>query len=230
MIPGVALPPGYPDHWGPPPPGVNVWANRLVELDRSSNECKNVVGKFRDRNALAEAKYALGHSLEATYVGTDLMQRPTAYVVEKVVAIRNFSREHSYNGFKQGIMANRGMDEEEVEEIVFHGTNESSALGIADKGFNRDKTQTHRFGLGVYQDMYGPLSQFHALDKGERDGMRIIVSKMASGKVGKTDSDATGPPPGCDCGACDKDRSAWMRISFHDTQICPEYILHIRRT
>jgi hypothetical protein len=50
---------------------------------------------------------------------------------------------------------------------------------------------------------------------------------MASTKIGRTSSWSAEPKEGCDCGGSGDDYNAWIRVSFKDYQVVPEYILEI---
>ena len=228
-MPGIELPHGYPKHWEQLPTDANPYTTRVEALDRSSIEYKMVVEKFYTSVEFGGALYKLDAAPEdVCYIKQDIMDNPGKVRVVDVVAVRNFSQEHSYQGVLRGIMAEQKMSEENAQETVYHGTDKDAALSIAHKGFNRNKTIAHRFGYGTYHDIRGPLSIHHAKDAGGVPGkMCVIVSKIATGVVGVTEMYADAPPDGCDCGASGPDRAAWMRVSFHDSQVCPQYILYI---
>ncbi len=100
------------------------------------------------------------------------------------------------------------------------------AFDIAKNGFNRSKTIADAYGKGVYLSPHGNLAAHHALNKGRTTGY-IIACKMASTKIGNTSSWNTEPKDGCDCGGSGDDYNAWIRVSFKDSQVIPEYILEI---
>jgi hypothetical protein len=224
----VALPGEPPKHWSPPQPGSSPYITQSVDLEPGSVEYKHVVENYLNRNILGGVLFKFGNGHEAYYVGESIRTKPTLYTVVKVTRIQNLANTVSYNGYLQGVMANRGIKLEDAEETVFHGTSYDSALAIAKTGFNRFKTATAAFGYGSYHDPYGPLSQYHAETCGSEPAC-VVVSKIASGVVGEGKFGDIAPPPGCDCGASGADKQSWMRISYHDSQVCPQYILHIKR-
>ena len=227
----AGLPSDYPEHWPPPPHGVNPFTARLDELLPGSAEFKSVARHFHDRNVLGGALYKLHQANEAGYIGHTLLNTPTAFKILKIVAVRNLGKERSYDGFLQELMARRGMEQADAEEVVFHGTNYVHALSILKDGFLREMTGTTAFGHGSYHDPYGPVSQYHALDKSRHDAPAcIVVSKIASGLVGLTKESDMTLPSYCDCGASGADKAAWMRISFRDPQVCPQHLLFFERT
>jgi hypothetical protein len=230
------LPADYPTHWEPPPPGVSLYTTRNVELDPDSQEFKDVIQHFHERNVVAKVLVDIAEgtrkSFEADYADQEYLHNPTGYVVKKVHAIRNFCQERMHDAFTRKIAAKNGVKPHEVLEIVYHGTKKDTAFdALALDSFNRDKSVQTRFGTGAYFDAHGPLSQFHAVVRcGNGKEGTIVVCSIASGKLAKTGSSDRGPPPGYDCGASDWHRGAWMRVSSHDAQVCPRYILTIERT
>ena len=222
----VALHAMYPKHWSPPQPGTSPYILQYVELKPGSKERQLVIDNYRDRNTMGGMMFKYGNAHDADYIADDIKRNPTMYTVEKVLRIQNLALETAYNGFLQGVMANRKLDLSDVEETVFHGTNEKALLSIAANGFNRFKTSTAAFGFGSYQDVYGPLSQHHA--EGHTPSC-VIVSKMASGVIGEGTFGNVEPPEGCDCGASGATKQSSMRVSYNDSQICPQYALYIKR-
>jgi len=225
---GAALPHGFPRHWPLPPPGTSPYQATLQELELNSMEAQSVIAYFRKCNQMSILLYAIGRGI--TYIDGDIIEDPTVFTVTKVTGIRDFPKQEAYHAFENGVMAKRGKSQEEVRETVFHGTCLSSALRIADEGFNRGKTGIKAHGDGSYHDVNGPLSLHHAREKRTPvDPACVIVSKIASGVIGQTRHGSVEPRPGCDCGADGPDRKAWMRVSFHDSQVCPEYILQLEK-
>ena len=201
-------------------------------VGESSEEARQVIQNYLTSLQLGGALYRLKETgEEVSYIDPDRKVNPATKIqVYKIVAIRNLPHQQSYRGFMEGIKAAKKLSALRVEEIVYHGTDEDAARSIAQKGFNRNKTVAHRFGYGTYHDIYGPLSVHHARDAGRHSAsgkMCVIVSKIATGDVGETEVYADAPLDGCDCGASGPDRAAWMRVSFHDSQVCPQYILYI---
>jgi hypothetical protein len=113
-------------------------------------------------------------------------------------------------------------------ERVYHGTDEIAFKIVRSGGFNRSKTKAVAYGNGTYFARYGQISVHHAFKK--RKTGYIVVCKMASTKIGLTSSCSSEPNEGCDCGGSGDDYSAWIRVSFNDCQVCPEYILEIEST
>lgn len=112
-------------------------------------------------------------------------------------------------------------------ERAWHGTS-GVAFKIARTGFNRSTTIADARGKGIYLARYALLACHHAFNKGKRIGF-VIACKIASTKIGRTSHDSTEPNAGCDIGGSGNDYNSWMRISFKDSQVCPEYILEVEQ-
>jgi hypothetical protein len=147
--------------------------------------------------------------------------------VGKVFRVQNKHIEESFGLHLQHLA---GDDLENIDKIkherVYHGTSEIAFDIVNGAGFNRSKTTGDAYGNGTYYARYSLLATHHALNKGRRVGY-VIVCKFASTKIGKTSRYSTEPNHGCDCGGSGDDYKAWIRTSFRDSQVCPEYILEI---
>ena len=147
--------------------------------------------------------------------------------VEKVFRVQN---KYSEERFCLHIRHLAGEDNENlgkiVHERVYHGTDDIAFKIVSGNGFNRSKNVVAAYGNGSYFAKYSLLATHHALNHGRKTGY-VIACKMVSTKPGRTTVCSTEPNEGCDCGGSGDDYDAWIRVSFQDSQICPEYIIVI---
>jgi hypothetical protein len=237
---GKGLPHDYPADWTNKT--LNPLGCEFIEVKEGSDEYTEVVNAYTE--GLLKGHEQMRHSekynslYEASYMKSDIKFAPLAFKVLKIERIQNLPKLRAYNVFKNFITENmqyrpqsERVKECYIEETVYHGTSEDSALKIAKKGFNRTETSNHAFGYGAYFDVYGQLSMHHATlgRSGEPLTGCVVVARFATGRLTQTQSSAKDVPDGFDCGASGNDRNAWMRVSFSDAQSYAKYIIYIER-
>ena len=164
--------------------------------------------------------------MSTAYINPSLKVDPKIKV-KKVFRVQNKHNEEKFGLHLQHLAGDESENVDKIiHERVYHGTGEIAFKIVSGGGFNRSKTVAYAYGNGAYFARYGQLGAHHALNKGRRTGY-IIACKMASTKIGTTMPNSTEPNDGCDCGGSGDDYDSWMRVSYNDSQVCPEYILEI---
>lgn len=162
----------------------------------------------------------------AGYVDPDTILNPKIKIT-KVSRVQNKQSEDKFELHLQHLAGDYKENLKNIKyERVYHGTDEVALKIVRMGGFNRSKTVAVAYGNGAYFARYGQLSIYHAFKKRPKTGY-VIVCKMASTKIGRTTSYSTEPNDGCDIGGSGDDYTAWIRVSFNDSQVCPEYIIEI---
>lgn len=120
----------------------------------------------------------------------------------------------------------------EIERIMFHGTNKQACSAIIANGFNTKHAITERyFGHAVYLAKWASYSMRNFCPTSDPDGTRyLFIVRAIVGRQGKTVFNSVHPPAGCDSGCeCDDPSRAEMAMVFNDAAVLPIYCVRFKK-
>ena len=155
---------------------------------------------------------------------------PEFFMIQEITRIQNYRQtkmyrtaieEATYNNEKRK-PPNRAP---KMEDVAFHGTNDSSAFSIAKFGPHTKCNKNGAYGWGVYlslADFAIPLMYAKQAFKDLKGDPALVMGMSLTGKRSKTPQYQAHPNSGEDTGGCGND---WVHVIFDDYHFNPEYVI-----